>query len=292
MNSKKRPSNVATARLLSLALALTANAGSITIIASRDNTLYDDSTGSVSNGAGEHFFAGRTAAGGVRRGLIQFDLAGSALPPHAVITDARVELHVSRTVIGPAPFGLHRLLADWGEGASNAGSRGGAGAATQNGDATWLHRRFPGFFWTAAGGDFVPNASATTLVDGVGPYVWDTTPTLLSDVRFWLENPALNHGWCVIGDEADASAKRFDTRENIDPAVRPRLVLEFVVPPVCPGDQNSDGLITPDDFPSAAVCISAPDLNAPSPCLCSDFDNDADVDLRDLAVLQRAVAIE
>jgi hypothetical protein len=56
--------------LASLALlgAGSAAADSAVIGASRDNTLYTDGTGGLSNGAGEYFFAGQ--AGSARRGLV------------------------------------------------------------------------------------------------------------------------------------------------------------------------------------------------------------------------------
>ncbi|HEX4802243.1 MAG TPA: hypothetical protein VFV14_01960, partial [Myxococcaceae bacterium] len=40
---------------------------------SKDNTLYEDDSGSTSNGTGQYFFAGRTSQGKIRRGLIAFD---------------------------------------------------------------------------------------------------------------------------------------------------------------------------------------------------------------------------
>ena len=39
----------------------------------RDNTLYEDSAGSFSNGAGDYLFAGSTARGSIRRALLAFE---------------------------------------------------------------------------------------------------------------------------------------------------------------------------------------------------------------------------
>ncbi|MGE3182463.1 MAG: DNRLRE domain-containing protein [Phycisphaerae bacterium] len=268
---------------------LPASAEIVILEATQDNTLYQDSLGGLSNGAGEYFFAGRTISGSIRRGLIRFDIQGIHLPADAVVTQARVQLHVSRTAVGGSLFSLHRVTALWGEGASDAGSRGGAGAAAQSGDATWLHRRYPGLFWAASGGDFDSMPSAMRLVDGVGSYDWPSTAGLLADIQLWRLNPAANFGWCVIGDETDASAKRFDSRENIDPSSRPKLVIEYVIPPVCPGDQNSDGFVDPEDFPAFVDCLRGPNEISLVPCQCSDFDADLDVDLRDFAALQRTI---
>lgn len=57
--------------LAAVAVAFSASASYSDVVmldASKDNTLYEDVTGSISNGAGEYFFAGATAIGGIRRG--------------------------------------------------------------------------------------------------------------------------------------------------------------------------------------------------------------------------------
>jgi hypothetical protein len=43
----------------------------VTIVADRDNSIYSES-GTASNGAGQHFFTGATAASNLRRSLISF----------------------------------------------------------------------------------------------------------------------------------------------------------------------------------------------------------------------------
>ncbi|MFN7613814.1 MAG: hypothetical protein ACK5P8_01330, partial [Phycisphaerae bacterium] len=52
-----------------LCCTLPAQAGSVLLQASADNTLYEDSNGRVSTGPGARFFAGRTALEDRRRGL-------------------------------------------------------------------------------------------------------------------------------------------------------------------------------------------------------------------------------
>ena len=48
---------------------------------------------------------------------------------------------------------------------------------------------------------------------------------MIADVQSWLDNPATNFGWLVLGDEsASATAKRFDTRESASPPV---LTIEY-----------------------------------------------------------------
>src|SRR5262245_48154830 len=50
----------------------------LTLTAVNDNTLYQDPSGNLSNGAGQHFFVGDTGqlTNNIRRGLIKFNLSG------------------------------------------------------------------------------------------------------------------------------------------------------------------------------------------------------------------------
>ena len=45
---------------------------------------------------------------------------------------------------------LHKLMVDWGEGASNANGKEGQGAPATTNDATWRHRFYGATFWTSA----------------------------------------------------------------------------------------------------------------------------------------------
>ena len=202
-----------------------------------DNTLYEDSTGSLSNGAGDFLFAGRTvqlSEVDLRRGLMLFDL--SSVPAGATINSVRVELSVTRSISGDMSMSLHRLDNSWGEGGSNAFAQEGAGADATAGDATWLHRSFPASQWTTAGGDFQANASATIPVGAVGRYTW-SAPGLVGDVQSWLADPSSNHGWIVIGAEGTpGSAKQIASRENPVAANRPKLIIDFDAPSFDFGD--------------------------------------------------------
>lgn len=199
----------------------------ITLESFKDNTLYQSATGTTSNGVGEYFFAGKTGGGSVRRGLVAFNVAGN-VPAGATITSAALTLHMSKTIAMNQTVSLHRLLADWGEGTSNAGANEGAGAPAATGDATWLHRFYSATFWTTQGGDFAATASASATVGGVASYTWNSTLQLVADVQLWLDSPSQNFGWLVRGNEsATTTAKRFDSRENITPSFRPTLTIEF-----------------------------------------------------------------
>lgn len=202
------------------------------IVASKDNTLYEDPDGVLSNGVGEHFFVGLSSpfTVTVRRGVLQWDVA-SMLPSGAIIQSAEIRLNMSATISGDFQFDFHRLSTAWGEGDSDAPGEEGAGFAAAPGDATWLHTFYENSFWTNPGGDFVSTISASQTVGSeLGFYTW-TSSQLVADVQDMLDNPGANFGWILMGGEdTPQSAKRFDTRENATEEFRPLLILTYQVP--------------------------------------------------------------
>jgi len=93
------------------------------------------------------------------------------------------------------------------------------GAPATPNDATLRHRFFDTIFWTTEGGDFSATVSASQSVGPVGVYTWSSSQ-MRADVQSWLDDPASNFGWLVLGDESDIlTAKRFDTRESASPPV-------------------------------------------------------------------------
>ena len=197
-----------------------------------DNTLYQDSLGALSNGRGVYCFAGRTSGASTRRALFAFDLSG--IPVSATVTSATLRLTLDRAsgFSGTRPTTLHRAMASWGEGTSaymDPFFGGGMGAPATPGDATWLFRFYPGSPWATAGGDFVAASSATTDVsETLGAYVWGSTAAMVADVQQWVSTPAENFGWVLLGDETVVStARRFFTREAVDPATQPILTVVF-----------------------------------------------------------------
>lgn len=206
-----------------------ASAATISIMPSKDNTLYeyDPAEGDHSNGAGFHFFAGENGMGEVRRGVLAFDIAGS-VPPGSTITAVTLSMNMSMTPTGTLTVELHKLLADWGEGTSHAPMGEGDGAPATPNDATWRHRFFDTIFWTTQGGDFSATVSASQSVGDVGQYTWSSAQ-MIADVQSWVNNPASNFGWLVLGDESSAAtAKRFDTRESANP---PELTIQYTAAP-------------------------------------------------------------
>ncbi|MCL0101783.1 DNRLRE domain-containing protein [Dehalococcoidia bacterium] len=199
-----------------------------TVGAAKDNTLYEDPEGDVSNGQGMHLFSGNNNDGQRRRTLLEFDIAG-AVPAGSRISAVTLTLNVSRARGNSTGFDLYLMLQDWGEGSSDAAREEGGGAVAGASDATWVRRGGGGLLWVSLGGDFVDSSSGSSVVSTVGAYSWGSTPEMVADVQGWLDLPATNFGWIVIGGEdMNQSAKRFDSRENPSIANRPALVIEYM----------------------------------------------------------------
>ncbi len=219
--------------LLSLCciVVLPVGAATVEVAATRDTTLIEDPDGALGNGAGVTVFAGRTNAAtyGVRRGLFYFDLGGALSMPGPVLSFEVEKVfvvlaNVTESNVAPREYRLHRLLADWGEGASSSGGGGGAPAAPR--DATWLHTFHGEAFWMHSGAQFEGEPSARLVVGGAGTYRFEGEG-LLRDVKLWIQDPSRNFGWILIGDEtARQTVRAFASREASDPSFRP--VLEIV----------------------------------------------------------------
>ncbi len=202
---------------------------SVELMPIKDNTLYQSDTGSLGNGAGIAFFAGRTAlqnGGARRRAVVAFDV--SSIPQGATVAGVTLRLRNSSTRNnGTQSVELYRLTRDWGEGNSNAGNTNdGDGAPATTGDATWIHTFFDIQQWESGGGDFAATPSASVQVGANGLYVWGSD-AMVDDVQSWLDDPSSNFGWILIGNEGTtATAKRFNSREAAsDPPV---LLIDYI----------------------------------------------------------------
>ena len=219
-------------------IPMLSTADEVLIVAGADNTLYEDSLGSVSNGSGAIMVAGRTngEVDSIRRAVLFFDVAG-IIPHGAVVESVALSLYLNKGNGGAREMRLHRLLTDWGEGAS-VKDGGGLGATAEPGDATWLHTFYPDAFWGSDGGRYVGRVSASQLVgtaggnnDLAGSYTWPSTDRLVDDVRRWVKKPSMNHGWILVGDESvKQTAKQFASRESVSPELRPMLEVTYSLP--------------------------------------------------------------
>ena len=184
--------------LIAMFLTISINSDStaqttVDITFATDNTLYQDPNGETSNGSGQYFFTGQTAADQTRRGLIKFLLVKD-IPLCATITNVSLKLHMSKTISGFEDAELRKVEKDWGAGNSDA-----------------------------------PGEEGYEPVGGVGFYTWDSS-AMIQDVQNWLDNPESNFGWALVGNERDlGTAKRFDSRENDSANFRPVLTVTYEV---------------------------------------------------------------
>jgi hypothetical protein len=217
--------------LIALAACASTRADLINLVASRDNTLYYDPNGQLSNGAGVFLFSGLTGSHGPRRTLLSFDVA-SAIPAGSTINSVQLRLQVTRAVAVPRVMGLYPVLAAWGEGTSNAGTPGGAGTGAAPNDATWSHRFYgTSQTWATPGGDYSPTAVSTQTVNDLGSYTWPTSAGFASLAQSWLTTPASNFGIILVGDEVLPGAKRFASREYPTVSQRPTLIIDYTPVP-------------------------------------------------------------
>jgi glucose/arabinose dehydrogenase len=196
--------------------ALTAGRADVASLTVANDTFITSSA--PDNNAGGHpwFDAGRDGVGGVRRGLLRFDLSG--IPPGSAVTSAVVQLTVVQVPFQgsiDSTFDLFRLLAGWGEGTKI----GNGGSLATSGEATWNARMQGTANWTAPGArsDAAATASASSPVGSVdnATYSWSSAG-LVSDVQLWVDNPAQNFGW-LLASQAEGSARSargFASREG------------------------------------------------------------------------------
>lgn len=219
------------AAVLIVSLVSTAQADLVVLGAAADNTLIEDFEGDVSSGGSTGMFAGRNnqSSNSRRRGVILFDIAG-IIPAGSTINTVTLQLSQSSANTAATTVSLHRVLAAWGEG--TATTTGGQGAPAGIGDATWVYSSYNTVAWVTPGGDFAPAASSQTVIAGTGDYQWPSTTSLLADVQSFLDNPAINFGWLLLGEEsASQTVKRFSTREEPDEALRPQLIVDYTPVP-------------------------------------------------------------
>jgi len=153
-----------------------------------------------------------------RRALIRVDLTSIPTDWFASTVSLRLSVESSGANFGDIDYSLHRVTRAWGEGTVVGASEGGFGSPADDGDATWAASEHNVAIWTLPGGDFVAEASATAIAGTVGSDIVWTGPGLIEDVQDWIDNPASNHGWIVIGalEGTRQRVKRFYSSEAAD----------------------------------------------------------------------------
>ena len=227
--------------LVLLACSTITQAATVSIFATRDATLLQNVTGN-SLGGGQALFVGTNSNTSPRRALVEFDVAG-IVPTGSLITDVQLTLTygsfagTSGTAL--RAIDLHRVSASWGEGTTGAGTGltgTGQGFPAAAGDATWSSRFLGTQFWGTAGGDFAAAVSASQMVGSATldvPFTWGSTSQLVADVQAWLDLPAANFGWILIGEESTSQTARvFYSSETLNPAFAPVLNVTYSPVPV------------------------------------------------------------
>jgi len=159
---------------------------------------------------------GTDGQGGVRRGLLRFDL--SAIPAGATVTSAVLRLTVVRIPFGGpmnSNFKLYRLLADW----SGGTQAGNSGAPATEGEVTWNSRQHGTGGWTdpGAAGDAESTASASQFVNSISGVTYEWAGAgVTRDVQDWMNEPGSNFGWLLRSDDEDSrrTARAFAALEN------------------------------------------------------------------------------
>jgi hypothetical protein len=235
-------------------------AATATLAPKKDNTIYGDGSSPLSNGAGAELFVGRSGQGRVMRSLVAFDVA-AAVPAGSTVTAVSLTVTVNTPHANTLTAEVRRLLADWGEGTSDASRGGGGGATAATSDATWLARFYNTATWTTPGGDFADTLGASQTVGTTGPATFSTT-ALVADVQGWVDNPASNFGWLLKAQTETNSAVRFSSRQGANP---PSLVITYTPPTaVAPSITTQPANVTVTAGQGATFTVVATGFPAPT----------------------------
>ena len=223
---------------LALALLTAAPAAADTAVLSADrDTMMTGEDTTYSNGSGVHFCVGANGSGSIRRSLLRFALTG--IPAGSTVTSVTLDLYQNNAAFDAGgSYSVHRVTADWGEGASDAPTGECQGGFGQLNDATWRWRFYnplnlpASIEWASLGGDYVSTASASLILDGADAHRLWSSPQLTADVQAWLDGAAPNYGWLIRRDEESGSgnAVRFASRTNGTPSQRPALIVTYTPP--------------------------------------------------------------
>jgi len=192
----------------------------------RDTSLFEE--GELSNGGGQHLFAGLTDQPNLRRALVAFDL--SDIPSNSTIVSVQFQITISKTQFQRrnSDMFIHRLLADWGEGKQDAAGEEGRGTEAAMDDATWTSNFHQTSTWETPGGDFVETESSMARTSGTGSTMTFEGDGIVADVQAWVDGEAENFGWIIVGD---GQARRFFSSESdSESGQKPRLVIRFTTP--------------------------------------------------------------
>lgn len=229
--------------LTAFVLSAAASASSLTLSATLNpvqwNTLIESTSASnqLTTGQGD-IYVGRTnqaASVSIRRGLIEFNIAGS-IPSDATITGGSLTMCDVLGSNGSQTISLYDVLQAWGQGTSNGSAMG---VSPANNDATWLYTFYDAASpslsstWSTPGGYFSASPSASAVDNGgAGSLVTWSGSAMVGDIQGWLNNPADNFGWLMQGNESTSkTTKQYESSASNDSfGVVPLLTVQYSVP--------------------------------------------------------------
>ncbi len=205
---------------------------SLLIYASSDNTLYESTDGSISNGLGQ-IFTGVTNNGDIRRAILKFDLTKHNFDYDLAsenLDSVKLQIQVNKIPNQSYPIDIHLLQKNWGEGNSLA-LTGGGGQGTQatENDATWLNNFYPDSNWDNPGGDFNNDSIATIIVrNDTGAFLDSNPGEFKAAFMNWIQNPDENFGILLKNrDESQVKrAIRFSSKDSAaNETIYPKLII-------------------------------------------------------------------
>ncbi len=213
--------------------SITASAAVITLVPSRDTTLFAENP-DLNLGASD-LIAGTTGRNGViARSLLYFNIA-SSIPAGSTITDVTFRDKIIRQSQAGADsaYELHRFLKGWTEGSGT-----GNGSSAAPGDSTWNSQSHGSTLWSAPGGqagvEYTAAPSAAGPVIGIPNIIYSisSTPSLVADVQNWLDDPSNNNGWFLLSSSegSTGTARRFSSRESLASGGVLDLTVTYAVP--------------------------------------------------------------
>ncbi len=207
---------------------------------------------------------GTDGQGGVRRGLLRFDL--SAIPAGATVTSAVLRLTVVRIPFGGpmnSNFKLYRLLADW----SGGTQAGNSGAPAAEGEVTWNSRLHGTGGWTVPGAasDAESTASASQFVNSISGVTYEWAGAgVARDVQDWMNEPGSNFGWLLRSDneESRRTARAFAALEsgNNSGTLEISYTVRTNLPPTVAITNPTNGAV----FTTGAIVIEASAMDTDS----------------------------
>ncbi len=188
---------------------------SIQIFANKDNTIISDFM-SNSNGEGPFVYVGLSGNGGIRRGLLSFQVF--TLPTSIVVDSVSLTMNCTKIPnISSDTFYLHQLTQHFGEGSSS--TQQGGGAQAENGDATWQDAYYDSIDWNTAGGDYDTTQLSTCLIDDFGSFTFQNTSIFTQVVQNWLNSATDGLNLLLKTNEQNThTLKGFASKESTDTA--------------------------------------------------------------------------